>query len=272
MRVRHGPATVTGERAPVRSHCRWQGTGDGKAWGERGSGSQETGLSPVTRMGRGTPEEVCYGGKFPRAAHLFGRDASVELAGDSASAGDALRPSLGQWRAARSLARAGGGRGQLPARVRSRRASSARRSLPLTGLRISDRVLSAPGRGRGFAGRSSSRSFAFVTGEPLLDQAIGLEESNQRERQAFATHGYGGDGHTPDDGGETPSWSVQKVGLFFATGLSGAFVGGLFIALPAGVLWSFRFSSPGAQLVLWMVSDVVFGLLLCERANREELR
>src|SRR5215210_827910 len=102
--------------------------------------------------------------------------------------------------------------------------------------------------------------FAFVTGEPLLDQAIGLEESNHQERRAFATHGYEGDGHTLADRGETLSRSVQKVDLFFATGLFGAFVGGLFLALPAamnsgefpaGVLWSFRLSSLGTQLVLW---------------------
>jgi hypothetical protein len=61
----------------------------------------------------------------------------------------------------------------------------------------------------------------------VLDQAIGLEESNYREGQALATHGYEGDGHTPADGEETSSRSVQKVGLFFANGLSGAFVGKL---------------------------------------------
>jgi len=53
--------------------------------------------------------------------------------------------------------------------------------------------------------------FAFFIGEPLLDQAIGLEES--------ATH-------SPDE--EVFSRATQKVGLFFATGLSGVFVGGLF--------------------------------------------
>jgi Probable cobalt transporter subunit (CbtA) len=122
--------------------------------------------------------------------------------------------------------------------------------------------------------------FAFVTGELLLDQAIGLEESNYQEGQAFAAHGYEGDGDTPADGGEAFSRSVQKVGLFFATGLFGAFVGGLFVALPAatdpgafptGGLWSFRLSSLGTQLVLWTGSGVVFGLLLCERVNRGEL-
>jgi hypothetical protein len=123
--------------------------------------------------------------------------------------------------------------------------------------------------------------FAFVTGEPLLDQTIGLEESNHQEGQAFATHGYEGYGNTPADGGETFSRSVQKVGLFFATGLFSTFVGGLFVGLPAatalgefpaGLLWSFRRSSLGTQLVLWTGSGVVFGLLFCERANRGELR
>jgi len=121
--------------------------------------------------------------------------------------------------------------------------------------------------------------FAFVTGELLLDQAIGLEESNYQEGQALATHGYEGDGDTPADGGETFSRSVRKVGLFFATGLFSTVVGGLFVALPAatdpgefpaGGLWSFRLSSVGTQLVLWTGSGVVFGLL-CERANHGEL-
>ena len=53
--------------------------------------------------------------------------------------------------------------------------------------------------------------FAFVIGEPLLDQAIGLEHSAH-------TH----------EGEEVFSRSTQKVGLFFATGFTGVFVGGLF--------------------------------------------
>jgi predicted cobalt transporter CbtA len=226
--------------------------------------------------------------------------------------------------------------------------------------------------------------FAFVMGEPQLDQAIGLEESNHQEGQASTAHEDGG--HASGNGGEVFSRSVQKVGLFFATGLSGAFVGGLFglvfaylrprltpesdwnrslllalvifvgaalipflkypanpptvgdpatigvrtaayfamvglsllailiawyasrllrergvsapirqiavglglvivvtglfVALPAAtdpgefpaaLLWSFRLSSLGTQLVLWTGLGVVFGLL-CERANRRELR
>lgn len=39
---------------------------------------------------------------------------------------------------------------------------------------------------------------------------------------------------------------------------------------PAGLLWSFRLSSLGTQLVFWTGLGVVFGLL-CERANRREL-
>jgi predicted cobalt transporter CbtA len=220
--------------------------------------------------------------------------------------------------------------------------------------------------------------FALVVAEPLLDQAIGLEGSNHQEGQASATH-------THEDEGEVFSRSTQKVGLFFATGLSGVLVGGVFglvfayfrgrmdsesdwirslslaaalfagavlapflkypanpptvgdpdtigdrtiayfamvglsllailaawyvskllkergasapgrqvtvglglvtvlIGLmlglpattdpgefPAGLLWSFRLSSLGTQLVLWAGLGVLFGLL-CERANRREL-
>jgi predicted cobalt transporter CbtA len=63
--------------------------------------------------------------------------------------------------------------------------------------------------------------FALVVAEPLLDQAIGLEEANHQEGPASATH-------THEDEGEVFSRSTQKVGLFFATGLSGVLVGGLF--------------------------------------------
>lgn len=216
--------------------------------------------------------------------------------------------------------------------------------------------------------------FAFFFGEPSLDGAIQLEE-------AAAVEGAGGD-HEEDI---YISRSTQKVGLFFATGLSGAFVGGLFgisyayfrgrlvsrsdwersvslaaalfagavlipflkypanpptvgdpntigirtasylamVALsllvilgawyaaralrarggvdaparqlavglgiivavgalfmilpaapdpgefPAGILWDFRLSSLGTQLVLWAGLGIIFGLL-CERANRHE--
>lgn len=220
--------------------------------------------------------------------------------------------------------------------------------------------------------------FAFVTGEPLLDRAIGLEQHSNEAGQDPATHIH-------EDEGEVLSRSTQKVGLFFATGLSGVLVGGLFglvfayfrgrlnsesdwtrslslaaalfagavlvpflkypanpptvgdpatigdrtaayfalvglsllailaawhvsrllrergvsapvrqvavglglvtvvIGLfvglpattdpgefPAGLLWSFRLSSLGTQLVLWAGLGVLFGLL-CERANRRKL-
>jgi predicted cobalt transporter CbtA len=217
--------------------------------------------------------------------------------------------------------------------------------------------------------------FAFVVGEPLLDRAIGLEES---------AHAHANEKHAHGGGEEMFSRSTQKVGLFLATGLSGTFVGGLFglafayfrerlnaesdwirslslaaaifagavlipflkypanpptvgdpatigartaayfamvglsllavlaawhasgvlkgrgisqpvrqvvvglglvivVALlfvslpastnpgdfPAGLLWSFRISSLGTQLVLWTGLGVVFGAL-CERASRRE--
>jgi Probable cobalt transporter subunit (CbtA) len=41
-------------------------------------------------------------------------------------------------------------------------------------------------------------------------------------------------------------------------------------AFPAGLLWDFRLSSLGTQLVFWTGLGVIFGLL-CERANRKEL-
>ena len=218
-------------------------------------------------------------------------------------------------------------------------------------------------------------AFAFFVGEPLLDRAIGLEDS---------AHAHAHGSHSDSGGGEIFSRSTQKVGLFFATGLSGTFVGGLFglafayfrgrlnsesdwtrslslaaaifagavlipflkypanpptvgdpdtigarttayfamvglslltvlaawhasrvlksrglsqpvrhvavglglvivVALlfvtlpasanpgdfPAGLLWSFRISSLGTQLVLWSGIGVVFGAL-CERASRRE--
>lgn len=40
---------------------------------------------------------------------------------------------------------------------------------------------------------------------------------------------------------------------------------------PAGLLWSFRLSSIGTQLVLWTGLGVIFGLL-CERAERKANR
>jgi hypothetical protein len=53
--------------------------------------------------------------------------------------------------------------------------------------------------------------FAFFIGEPVLDRAVALEEASE------------GDHHE-----EIFSRSTQKVGLFFATGLFGVTVGGVF--------------------------------------------
>lgn len=53
-------------------------------------------------------------------------------------------------------------------------------------------------------------TFAFLVGEPFVDQAIRLEEASAGAHD------------------EAFSRSTQKVGLFFATGLSGPVVGGLF--------------------------------------------
>ena len=223
--------------------------------------------------------------------------------------------------------------------------------------------------------------FAFIFGEPTVDRAIQLEETavaDQHEEEAAGGHSHEGEE-------EVFSRSTQKVGLFFATGLSGVLVGGIFgmayayfggrlasgsewirslslagalfvgaflipflkypanpptvgdpatigsrtaayftmVALsllvvlgawyaarmlrergrvgapvrqlavglgvvvavgvlflvlpagpdpgkfPAGLLWDFRLSSLGTQLVLWTGIGMIFGLL-CERANRRE--
>src|SRR5918911_11317 len=176
--------------------------------------------------------------------------------------------------------------------------------------------------------------FAFIFGERFVESAIQLEQA------------------TGDQGGEIFSRSTQKLGLFFATGLFGVTVGGLFglayacfrdhllsdsewncslslagaifagaflipfvkypanpptvgdpttigertasyltmglgvvVAIgalflilpaapdpgefPSGLLWSFRLSSLGTQLVFWTGLGVVFGLF-CERADRRK--
>ena len=84
--------------------------------------------------------------------------------------------------------------------------------------------------------------FAFFFGEPSVDGAIQFEE-------AAAT------GH--DHGEEFFSRSAQKVGRFFATGLSGVFVGGLFGMayayfggrLASGSEWNRSLSLAGAVFV-----------------------
>jgi predicted cobalt transporter CbtA len=57
--------------------------------------------------------------------------------------------------------------------------------------------------------------FAFFVGEPILDRAIALEEAGAHHEEVF-------------------SRSTQKVGLFFATGLFGVTVGGVF-----GIVYAF---------------------------------
>jgi hypothetical protein len=59
--------------------------------------------------------------------------------------------------------------------------------------------------------------FAFVVGEPVLDKAMGLEEASEGAHHE-----------------EIFSRSTQKVGLFFATGLFGVTVGGVF-----GIVYAF---------------------------------
>lgn len=64
--------------------------------------------------------------------------------------------------------------------------------------------------------------FAFLVGEPLLDRAIALEES------PVAHDGGAAQSHESKGEEEVFGRTTQKVGLFFATGLSGVFAGGLF--------------------------------------------
>jgi hypothetical protein len=59
--------------------------------------------------------------------------------------------------------------------------------------------------------------FAFVVGEPVLDKAIAMEEASESAHHE-----------------EIFSRSTQKVGLFFATGLFGVTVGGVF-----GIVYAF---------------------------------
>ena len=63
--------------------------------------------------------------------------------------------------------------------------------------------------------------FAFLVGEPILDRAIALEGS---------AHAHEGGGHVHGGGGEEEIFgrTTQKAGLFFATGLFGVTVGGIF--------------------------------------------
>jgi len=71
--------------------------------------------------------------------------------------------------------------------------------------------------------------FAFLVGEPILDRAIALEESAHVHAHGGGDHAHGGGG-----GEENFSRPTQKVGLFFATGLFGVTVGGVF-----GIVYAF---------------------------------
>jgi hypothetical protein len=66
-------------------------------------------------------------------------------------------------------------------------------------------------------------AFAFAFGEPPQDRAVALEE------KADAEHAHGmAPQHDGGPGMVELSRSTQKVGLFFATGPSGCFLGGMF--------------------------------------------
>ena len=69
--------------------------------------------------------------------------------------------------------------------------------------------------------------FAFFVGEPFLDRAIALEEKAEAAHTGVA-HAHMTTSHQHESGMVQLSRKVQKVGLFFATGLSGSFLGGLF--------------------------------------------
>lgn len=92
--------------------------------------------------------------------------------------------------------------------------------------------------------------FAFFFGEPSLEGAIQFEEVAAVEEAAAGDHGHG-------EEEEVFSRSTQRVGLFFATGLSGVFVGGLFgmayayfgDRLASGSEWNRSFSLAGAAFV-----------------------
>lgn len=62
--------------------------------------------------------------------------------------------------------------------------------------------------------------FGLFVGEPLLDRAIAMENVAHEQQ--------GSGGHSASEEEELFSRTTQKVGLFFATGLFGVTVGGLF--------------------------------------------
>ena len=65
----------------------------------------------------------------------------------------------------------------------------------------------------------------------------------------------------------------QAVGAGLVVVMAGLFAGLPAAAdpggFPAGLLWNFRLSALGTQIVLWTGLGVVFGAL-CERANRKQ--
>lgn len=92
-------------------------------------------------------------------------------------------------------------------------------------------------------------AFAFVVGEPLVDIAIGIEE---------------GTAHAHGEGEEPPpvSRDGQRVGLFFATGLYGAAVGGLF-AFAFAVFRGRTSARSDRALALWLAGVLfVAGVLV----------
>src|SRR5215212_2320180 len=123
VRVRHGPATVTGERTR-RGH---------RPSGKVGlAESRESGDWPFARdpkPGRGPREGGIYGEDPRMETSLY--PAAVELARPRLVARCAVHAPLGQRCPARTAPGAGRGPLRLPARVRPRRATPARRSLPL---------------------------------------------------------------------------------------------------------------------------------------------
>src|SRR5215203_2897333 len=207
VRVRHGPATVTGERTR-RGH---------RHRGKAGlAESRESGDWPFARdpkPGRGPREGGIYG-EDPRTETSF-HPAAVELARSRIVARCAVRASLGKRGTARTAPRAGCEPLRLPARVRPRRATPARRSLPLGPPVVSAYL--RRGMAAGLLAGLLAGLFAFLVGEPILDRAIAFEEAS-----AGAHHE------------EVFSRSTQKVGLFFATGLFGVTVGGVF-----GIVYAF---------------------------------
>src|ERR687890_1473641 len=207
VRVRHGPATVTGERTR-RGHRRGGKAGLAEI--------RESGDWPFARdpePGRGPREGGIYG-EDPRAETRSG-PAALELARPRSVAPCAVRSSLGQRGSARAAPGTGRRAFRLPARVRPRRGAPARRSLPLESPVVS--VYLRRGMAAGLLAGLLAGLFAFLVGEPALDRAIALEEAS-----AGAHHE------------EIFSRPTQKAGLFFATGLFGVTVGGVF-----GIVYAF---------------------------------